>query len=333
MIKDDLWAGFTGQDHDGEDEGDAAVDLEGVRTDEQAGAVPEGGAQFYDTAQEAAGHSELQIAFERAYERMLRQPPPSIVDTVLSEAWQPNAKKSAQWRRSFQAAVRKKTEWEVRNPAEERRPYYDSLSDGNCRRVVENPKFRKMIMRTRPDSEFIFAQRVISEERNKPDPKKERRLRAQTRKNRAELWAECVRRFMQAPQEPEGGAGGDVGAGMPERDGTAAAEEGVKEAWGVVQGGVNADFNSLNAVLMNEAHRPAAFASLKQQLEGHWMLLRAPAADTKHVRRYTFLDPSPTNLAHLFYQASRWSQYRVQVPQTPNSKSRTPNPKPQTERV
>ena len=322
-----MWASIDNQGSDLGDPEDFDNGQQGLDVGDGAVAV-DSGAPVYDTEQEAAGHSELQIAFERAYERMLRKPPPSIVDTVLSEAWQPNAKKSAQWRKSFQSAVSRKTDWEVRNPAEEKKPYYDSLSDNNCRRVVENPKFRKMIMRTRPDSEFIFAQRVISEERNKPDRKKERRLKLMSRKSRAEPWDECVRRFMEAPPAQEagaqaegrgeqagnagagggGGGGADIGAG--------GQEGGVEQAWGVDDGGVNAEFNSLNAVLMNDGHRPAAFASLKKQLEEAWIVVRAPAADIKHIKRYTFLDASPTNLAHLFYQSSRWSQYRSQVQKT-----------------
>lgn len=56
------------------EEGEAA----GSRSLVDGGAVLEGGEFVYDTAQEAAGHSELQTAFERAYERMLREPPPSV---------------------------------------------------------------------------------------------------------------------------------------------------------------------------------------------------------------------------------------------------------------
>ena len=51
---------------------------------------------------EEAGFSELQAAFESAYERMLRVPPPSVVDTVLSAAWQPKVFKSAESRARFQ---------------------------------------------------------------------------------------------------------------------------------------------------------------------------------------------------------------------------------------
>lgn len=51
---------------------------------------------------EEAGFSELQAAFENAYERMLRVPPPSVVDTVLSAAWRPKVVKSAESRARFQ---------------------------------------------------------------------------------------------------------------------------------------------------------------------------------------------------------------------------------------
>jgi hypothetical protein len=51
---------------------------------------------------EEAGFSELQAAFESAYERMLRVPPPSVVDTVLSAAWRPKTLKSAESRARFQ---------------------------------------------------------------------------------------------------------------------------------------------------------------------------------------------------------------------------------------
>ena len=33
---------------------------------------------------DAAGYAELQAAFERAYDKMLRDPPPSIIDTVIA---------------------------------------------------------------------------------------------------------------------------------------------------------------------------------------------------------------------------------------------------------
>lgn len=47
------------------------------------GDMTEQGDEGYPTdARDAAGYSELQAAFERAYEKMLRDPPPSIVDTV-----------------------------------------------------------------------------------------------------------------------------------------------------------------------------------------------------------------------------------------------------------
>ena len=51
---------------------------------------------------EEAGFSELQAAFEKAYDRMLRIPPPSVVDTVLSSAWKPKAVKSAEARAQFE---------------------------------------------------------------------------------------------------------------------------------------------------------------------------------------------------------------------------------------
>ena len=46
------------------------------------------------------------------------------------------------------------------------------------------------------------------------------------------------------------------------------AVERMKAAWGVAENGINAAFNSLNAVLMNEEHRPAAFEALKSQVCG-----------------------------------------------------------------
>ncbi len=44
------------------------------------------------------------------------------------------------------------------------------------------------------------------------------------------------------------------------------AVERMKAAWGVAEDGINAAFNSLNAVLMDEHHRPAAFDALKLQV-------------------------------------------------------------------
>ena len=106
---------------------------------------------------EEAGFSELQAAFESAYERMLRVPPPSVVDTVLSAAWQPKVFKSAESRARFQMKqlrcppllqshnlvpapnnslckrgdpcplIGRDRGWDSRFPAYEKRPAYDAL--------------------------------------------------------------------------------------------------------------------------------------------------------------------------------------------------------------
>jgi len=79
--------------------------------------------------------------------------------------------------------------------------------------------------------------------------------------------------------------------------------EALKRAWGVSAAGVNANFGSLNAVLMSDAHRPRACAALKEQLEKVWEAMLVPAADVAHVKRFCLSDATATNLAHLFYQA------------------------------
>ncbi len=56
----------------------------------------------------------------------------------------------------------------------------------------------------------------------------------------------------------------------PQSEGEVAVER-MKAAWGVAENGINAAFNSLNAVLMDEHHRPAAFDALKAQVYRFYM--------------------------------------------------------------
>lgn len=53
--------------------------------------------------------------------------------------------------------------------------------------------------------------------------------------------------------------------------------------------------------------------ALTEQLEALWTLLDAPEKEVVHVRRYCMSEGSATNVAHLFYQVSRWTQYKMQV--------------------
>jgi hypothetical protein len=53
--------------------------------------------------------------------------------------------------------------------------------------------------------------------------------------------------------------------------------------------------------------------ALTEQLETLWSLLNAPEKEVVHVRRYCMSEGSATNVAHLFYQVSRWTQYKMQV--------------------
>jgi hypothetical protein len=53
--------------------------------------------------------------------------------------------------------------------------------------------------------------------------------------------------------------------------------------------------------------------ALTEQLETLWTLLDAPEKEVVHVRRYCMSEGSATNVAHLFYQVSRWTQYKMQV--------------------
>eukprot|EP00286_Rhodomonas_abbreviata_P008457 CAMPEP_0181324914 /NCGR_PEP_ID=MMETSP1101-20121128/20631_1 /TAXON_ID=46948 /ORGANISM="Rhodomonas abbreviata, Strain Caron Lab Isolate" /LENGTH=298 /DNA_ID=CAMNT_0023433157 /DNA_START=82 /DNA_END=974 /DNA_ORIENTATION=- len=156
---------------------------------------------YVNDPRDAAGYSELQAAFERAYEKMLREPPPSIVDTVLSSAWKPNAKKSAEWRSSFQRSVHKIRDWDTRCPVYERKNYYDALWDGNCRRVVDNPNFKTMLLRTRPDSQHLLDHRIMDEERQKVGKKKSKEQASSKikRKKKAEPWHVTMQRL--SPKE------------------------------------------------------------------------------------------------------------------------------------
>eukprot|EP00960_Hanusia_phi_P015217 449368-Hanusia_phi.AAC.1 len=90
-----------------------------------------------------AGYSELQAAFERAYQKMLQEQQPSVVDTILSTAWNPAAKKSALSRTFFKKEQEKSSSWDTRAPVYEKKTFYDSLEDTHCRRVVTNLKLKQ----------------------------------------------------------------------------------------------------------------------------------------------------------------------------------------------
>ncbi len=89
---------------------------------------------------------------------------------VLSSAWKPNPKKSAEWRTHFQKAVHRVRDWDTRSPVYEKKQSYDALWDANCRRVVEDPHFKTMLLRTRPDSQHLLDHRIIDEEKQKVPP-------------------------------------------------------------------------------------------------------------------------------------------------------------------
>jgi len=327
-------------------------------------------APFANDVQDAAGYSELQAAFERAYERMLKDPPSSVVDTVLSSAWKPRSKKSAVLRTSFQKQNALSTDWDTRSPLYEKKLFYDSLQDQHCRRVVENPLFKQTLLRTRPAADYLLAHRIMDEESTKMALKKGKKRRLGSRRGRrekVERWQETVRRFVQGGEKlagesseeeqtrvaasrdaaeappaeaeadasaPEAVASGEEdaanrGRGIEEERGVAPAtgneELGrhamdavaeLKKAWGVTEDGPNSQFNSLNSIIMSAGHRPEASQALSEQLEKLWELLHAPAPEVLHVRRYCMGEASATNLAHLFYQVSRWTQYHMQVQKT-----------------
>jgi hypothetical protein len=325
------------------DEGDS-VSRGGVA--EQSFAVDDE-APFANDVQDAAGYSELQAAFERAYEKMLKDPPASVVDTVLSTAWKPRSKKSAALRTSFQKQQEKTTEWDTRSPVYERKLFYDSIRDQHCRRIVENPLFAQTLLRTRPAADYLLARRIMDEESAKMALKRGRKKKLSSRRGRrgkTERWQQTVRRFVQGAKDmgagdagdaktriasnPEGAgsaadealpatqgwaeeAGGNADAGMgaeggPNRSTGEVGEvvhpgfpepvstkdlgkramdavEELKKAWGVTEGGVNAQFNSLNSVIMSAGHRPEAFQALCGQLEKLWTLLNAPEKEV-HIR-------------------------------------------------
>jgi hypothetical protein len=333
---------------------------------------------FDNDVQDAAGYSELQAAFERAYEKMLKDPPASVVDTVLSSAWKPRTKKSAVLRTSFQKQNALSTDWDTRSPVYEKKIFYDSIMDQHCRRIVENPGFKQTLLRTRPAADHLLAHRVMDEESTKLANKKasKKKLGRRGRRGKAERWQETVRRFVQGSDKAAGGesqdaaktrvaanptgempvstqgetdgaersdeaaqAGGEAGnqgighdggldadgvrpgapapgdaAGLGQR--AMDAVEKLKEAWGVTDDGMNSQFNSLNSIIMSAGHRPEAFQALSEQLEKLWELLLAPEKEVLHVRRYCMGEVSATNLAHLFYQVSRWTQYHLQVQKT-----------------
>jgi hypothetical protein len=355
---------------------------------QQPYAEDEAEVSFPNDVQDAAGYSELQAAFERAYEKMLKDPPVSVVDTVLSSAWKPRSKQSAVMRTSFQKKNALTADWDTRAPVYEKKVFYDSLLDKHCRRVVENPMFKQTLMRTRPAADHLLAHRVMDEESDKlalRQGKKKKTASRRTRHGKVESWRQTVQRFIKgddaagakkqpegastakdtqtrvavqaapganpppaahveesaasggvedskeahdplAPGAEDGGAststalpdGGDVQADGARDEGpalqTVSEEElgrrameavtQLKQAWGVGEDGSNAHFNSLNSVIMSEAHRPQAFAALVTQMEHLWAELHAPDKEVQHVRRFCMGEPSATNLAHLFYQVS-----------------------------
>ena len=147
--------------------------------------------------QDAAGYSELQAAFERAYEKMLKDPPVSVVDSVLSSAWKPRSKRSAVVRTSFQKKEAKTTDWDTRAPVYEKKVFYDSITDRHCRRVVENPYFKQTLMRTRPAADHLLAHRVMDEEEAKQALRKGKKKGGRrSRRGRTERWQDTVRRFV-----------------------------------------------------------------------------------------------------------------------------------------
>ena len=297
---------------------------------------------FANDVQDAAGYSELQAAFERAYEKMLKDPPASVVDTVLSTAWKPRSKKSAALRTSFQKQQDKTADWDTRSPVYEKKVFYDSIRDQHCRRIVENPMFKQTLLRTRPAADYLLAHRIMDEESAKLALKRGRKKKLgsrRARRGKTERWQQTVRRFVKDAQDvgaddmrpgdaadaktrvasnPEGAAGtadeappatqglaegadGDAGRSQGAEDaanrraGPAGEEEAgaggtvhpgspvsvsnedlgrhamdaveeLKRAWGVTEEGVNAQFNSLNSVIMSAGHRPEAFNALCEQV-------------------------------------------------------------------
>jgi len=335
----------------------------------QSFALEDDAPPFANDVQDAAGYSELQAAFERAYEKMLKDPPVSVVDTVLSSAWKPRTKKSAVLRTSFQKQNALSTDWDTRSPVYEKKIFYDSIMDQHCRRVVENPGFKQTLLRTRPAADHLLAHRVMDEESSKLANKRanKKKLGRRGRRGKTESWQETVRRFVQGSEKVSGesqdaaktrvaanpqmdapsSSGGDFDAAEDAQAAVRARDEDVsnedaghegsqdakvsaqglgeramdaveklKEAWGVTDDGMNAQFNSLNSIIMSAGHRPEAFQVLSEQLERLWELLQAPEKEVIHVRRYCMGEVSATNLAHLFYQVSRWTQYHLQVQKT-----------------
>jgi len=47
----------------------------------------------------------------------------------------------------------------------EKKQDYDALWDAHCRRVVDQPQFKAMLIRTRPDSQHLFDHRIMDEEK------------------------------------------------------------------------------------------------------------------------------------------------------------------------
>ncbi len=58
----------------------------------------------------------------------------------------------------------------------------------------------------------------------------------------------------------------------------------LRRAWGVGEEGLNVAFSSLSSILMNAAHRPAAFEAMCERLETLWAVLRVPLSETQHIR-------------------------------------------------
>uniref|UniRef100_A0A7S4H9Z3 Uncharacterized protein n=1 Tax=Guillardia theta TaxID=55529 RepID=A0A7S4H9Z3_GUITH len=149
-----------------------------------------------------AGYSELQAAFERAYQKMLHEQQPSVVDTILSTAWNPAAKRSAMSRTFFKKEQDKSSSWDTRAPVYEKKTFYDSLEDTHCRRVVTNMKLKQILHKTRPQSEHLLQMRLLEERQSKESGYLKKRGKGRRSKRRGqELWVETLQRFMQTSKD------------------------------------------------------------------------------------------------------------------------------------
>jgi len=86
--------------------------------------------------------------------------------------------------------------------------------------------------------------------------------------------------------------------------------------WMQAKEGGALQLKALSTMIMKEESRLEAFEYMKQELESLWKLLAVPLKDRKFVRASCMLQPTPTNFAHLLYQASRWVEYEQQVRRT-----------------